>query len=527
VNKFIIRPFSIFGGIVATVFLALALRLFYFFQFKKTAFFNNLSLDPLFYDSAAQKILTGDFGFGKEIFDMSPLYPYFLSIVYTIFGHHLSAPRLIHFLMGSLSCILLYLLGKRIFNKQVGLISALTVALYGPFIFTEGNLVAEPLVLFLNLLLLLSLIKSADQARITLWFMSGILLGLSAIIRPNVLLLLPLIIIWIGTLKTSFDTPILIKAIALFIFGTILAISPVTIRNYIKGGEFVLISSSGGMNFYIGNNPKATGTLTEPDFIRPNPEHEHSDARKEAIRRAGYQFMKNYATVLNLPLFHFGIIFPFAVLGLIVSTPLWRRCLPVYLIVVSYMAFLLLFFVTSRYRLPIVPFLILFSSFGIFQLWQYLSNKNFKKLGVSSLLIIIFAIFSNQDVGEAKLNFNAQSYMGLGNATFAENNTDDAISAYEKAYGLLPANPDIQNNLAWAYATKEINLEKAYELARNALKARARDTNMMDTLAFVHFRKGEMNEAKKVLYKALTLEPKNKKIKKRLSNLEEGLFLTP
>lgn len=504
---------------------------------------------------------------------MSPLYPYFLSIVYAIFGHHLSAPRLIHLLIGTLSCILLYLIGKRIFNKQVGLISALTAALYGPFIFTEGNLVAEPLVIFLNLLLLLSLIKSADQARMTLWFLSGILLGLSAIIRPNVLLLAPLIIIWICTLKNRFDTPLLMKAIALFIVGSILVISPVTIRNYIKGGEFVLISSSGGMNFYIGNNPKATGTLTEPDFIRPNPEHEHSDARKEAIRRAGkpltasetsgfwlkegmsyivnnpvdylkllskklfyvinayevpdnlnYQFMKNHTSILNLPLLHFGIIFPFAVLGLIVSTPLWRRCLPAYLIVATYVAFLLLFFVTSRYRLPLVPFLILFASHGVFQLWQYLSERRYKALALSSLLIIIFAVFSNQDVGEAKVNFDAQSYMGMGNATFAANNTDGAILAYEKAYGLLPTDADIQNNLAWAYATKGINLEKADSLVQNALKARARDTNIMDTLAFVHFRKGEMNEAKKVLYRALSLEPKNEVIKKRLSNLEKGFF---
>ena len=61
--------------------------------------------------------------------------------------------------------------------------------------------------------------------------------------------------------------------------------------------------------------------------------------------------------------------------------------------------------------------------------------------------------------------------MGMGNATFAANNTDGAISAYEKAYGLLPTDADRQNNLAWAYATKGINLKKADALVKNALKA--------------------------------------------------------
>ncbi|NIN01520.1 MAG: hypothetical protein GTO24_26530, partial [candidate division Zixibacteria bacterium] len=36
-------------------------------------------------------------------------------------------------------------------------------------------------------------------------------------------------------------------------------IAPVTLRNYFVGKDLVLIAWQGGLNFYLGNNPDATG----------------------------------------------------------------------------------------------------------------------------------------------------------------------------------------------------------------------------------------------------------------------------
>ena len=46
---------------------------------------------------------------------------------------------------------------------------------------------------------------------------------------------------------------------ALVIIGAALPVLPVTLRNYLIGGEFISIASNGGVNFYIGNNSLANG----------------------------------------------------------------------------------------------------------------------------------------------------------------------------------------------------------------------------------------------------------------------------
>ncbi len=51
------------------------------------------------------------------------------------------------------------------------------------------------------------------------------------------------------------------------LLGAILAIAPVTARNWIQGRELVLISSNGGINLYLGNNPRHDETVG----LRPGP----------------------------------------------------------------------------------------------------------------------------------------------------------------------------------------------------------------------------------------------------------------
>ena len=47
------------------------------------------------------------------------------------------------------------------------------------------------------------------------------------------------------------------SAVVAFLLGAVLVIAPVTLRNYTIGGDFVLISYNGGVNFYLGNNANA------------------------------------------------------------------------------------------------------------------------------------------------------------------------------------------------------------------------------------------------------------------------------
>ena len=79
----------------------------------------------------------------------------------------------------------------------------------------------------------------------------------------------------------------LVKYYAAFFTGMILIVSPVTVKNYMASGEFVLITAHGGETFYVGNNPEADGTCKHPDFVMPNTIKGHEDFRREASRLLG------------------------------------------------------------------------------------------------------------------------------------------------------------------------------------------------------------------------------------------------
>ena len=105
-------------GIVILIFLlALAVRVIYLIDLKETPFYSNFTLDTEYNDALAEKIAGGEW-VGKEVFFRSPVYLYFLAVIYAVFGKALTFIRVVQFVIGALSCVLLYLIGKRLFGKK-------------------------------------------------------------------------------------------------------------------------------------------------------------------------------------------------------------------------------------------------------------------------------------------------------------------------------------------------------------------------------------------------------------------------
>ncbi len=118
---------------------ALAVRLLHIWQIRPSPFFDILLGDAHGYDQWAQRLAAGDW-VGSEVFYQAPLYPYFLGLIYKVFGRDLLVVRIIQALIGSASCALLGMAGARFFSKPVGLIAGLALALWAPAIFFDGLL---------------------------------------------------------------------------------------------------------------------------------------------------------------------------------------------------------------------------------------------------------------------------------------------------------------------------------------------------------------------------------------------------
>ncbi len=129
-----------FAPAAAVIFaIAFAVRLVHVLQLRSAPFFSVLMGDSRGYDEWAQRIAGGDW-FGHDVFYQAPLYPYFLGVIYAAAGRNLLLVRVIQTAIGSASCVLLALAGRRLFSTRAGIAAGLILALYAPAIFFDGLL---------------------------------------------------------------------------------------------------------------------------------------------------------------------------------------------------------------------------------------------------------------------------------------------------------------------------------------------------------------------------------------------------
>ena len=532
-------------------FFSFVLRLIYLSQMSSNPYFTLPTMDALYHDLWAQSIAQGNW-IGDQVFFRAPFYPYFLGTVYKLFGHNYFIPRLIQHLIGSLSVILIYFLARKLFNRKVAILSVILSSIYGVLIYYEDELLLDFLLTFFGVLLILLLHRTEDNPGKSKFFLAGLVTSLFAITRPNILVFIPFVLVWILLLlKIELKRKIVFSLF--FLIGLFVLILPITVRNYLVGKDLVLISSQGGINFYIGNNPQADGTSA---FLPPyGDDWEYQDAVYEVQRSIGkiprpsevsdhylkkgidfiihsprkflslflkktylfwnsfeisnnqdIYFFRQYSSLIRILPVGFWIIGPLSLVGILLSLKSWKKYFLVLTFVLSYSFSVLLFFVNSRFRLPVLPFLIVFSSFALIQLFEYLKGSSFKKLFLSMALLVLFFFFYNSNLYHLdKTNF-AQSYFSLGNLFLKKGNLQDAEEKYVLA---LKENPLLQRahlNLGNIYFH-----QKDYSLAEKEfleeLKANPRQEKAHNNLSVLYRIRGDDLKAISLAKYALEIKP--------------------
>ncbi len=221
-------------------------------------------LDGDFHHYWARSLATGDWTppagvrdplIPEHPFSKPPGYPYFLALVYRLATPHHVAGLVAQALLSLLNVALVWLLGRRLAGPAVGALAALGMALWWPMTYFIGELIDPTLVMTLSLALLLTCAGWRRQPRLSLAILAGVLLGVLALVRTNFILLAPPLAIWALVVARGRlgNRRALAQALALAL-GVTLAVAPVTLRNRVVGGEWVLITANGGLNLYIGNH---------------------------------------------------------------------------------------------------------------------------------------------------------------------------------------------------------------------------------------------------------------------------------
>ncbi|MGB5108084.1 MAG: glycosyltransferase family 39 protein [Candidatus Zixiibacteriota bacterium] len=214
--------------------------------------------DPWYYLSIAESVFKGaGFSEGNLLAYRPPLYPLYITAIFAIFGEHITVVQIIQALMAAVSCVFVYWFSKRLFGFTAGFLAALFCALYPQFIHYSVGIWSEQLFTFLMLLSLFLLVEGlAKDSKLPL-IGAGLAIGLAILTRDSAVFILFGYLIWI--LRVSESRRVAIVRFAAVAVCAVLVVMPWTIRNYKVFGKLVPVSTNGGINFYMGNNPDATG----------------------------------------------------------------------------------------------------------------------------------------------------------------------------------------------------------------------------------------------------------------------------
>jgi 4-amino-4-deoxy-L-arabinose transferase-like glycosyltransferase len=179
---------------------------------------------------------------------------------YATGGSHEGVARIIEALLGLAAIVVVFALGKRIASAPAGLVAAFGVAVYPPFIHSTGALMSEPPAILTLPAAVLAFLWASDRQRLRAWLLPGFLFGLTALIRPEYLVVgaafVLLALIRVGKERGWRPGA---QGAALLLVAFVLPMVPWTIRNYDVLGRFVPISTGGGKALYVGTFLPADG----------------------------------------------------------------------------------------------------------------------------------------------------------------------------------------------------------------------------------------------------------------------------
>jgi 4-amino-4-deoxy-L-arabinose transferase-like glycosyltransferase len=216
----------------------------------------NLWIDYLVYDQLAWDLAqTGCYCIdGIPTAYRPPGYPFFLSVLYSVFGHQPVTGAIANVFIGVVIIIIGYYISARVWSEKVGRWTAFLFTIFPSQILFVNLLASEPLFTALFLMAILIFIPKNISGDLKWYYLlvGGIILGLATLVRPitQLYLILPLVYWYFVTKKPK-------KVVFYFLIvcmGFALAVAPWMIRNYNTKGK-MLISTSAGINLLAGNQP--------------------------------------------------------------------------------------------------------------------------------------------------------------------------------------------------------------------------------------------------------------------------------
>ncbi len=506
------KGLSVTGYVFAGV---LCLRLIVLARLSASSFLLPNSGDMQFYNEWARRILAGQWTDHHAFYGL-PLYPYFLAFLYRLFGYSPFLPGFLQAVLDAGTGAILYKLAVKIFGtapapkanqrdddmpdlssryggKCIGVMAALGWGFFLPEQAYAAILMPTAGLVFAFWFIVWQIVSHPElPTRLNAWLM-GMLIGFTAMGVATILFLVPLLLaafffkwktrtsqhaVWRSQLATA----------AFLLLGIGMGASPCWIHNYFIARDPVFLSAHSGVNFWIGNNPVATGYPRFPPGLHAGQKAMLQDSITTAEQVAGRSLKRsevsaywskkasayiknNFGDWLKLILIkirnfwnafqyddlsiitilreqnvlsfgiRFGLVAALGIPGLFLAG--WKFPLSrwVSAAVLLHMGSLLTVFITERYRVAAVPGLLLGATFGAWDLWQNCINAKYRSVAVYLLALLAATFFVSVPQTDPGL-WGLDAY-NSGLQALQVNNYPLAEKKLERSYAYVPENAEI------------------------------------------------------------------------------------
>ncbi|HET9887146.1 MAG TPA: tetratricopeptide repeat protein, partial [bacterium] len=444
------------------------------------------------YEDLAQRFAGGDIFFGHETLWFAPLYPVALGMLRAI-GVSFGAAILLQHALGVGTAVLAVILGRKCGSRFAGTFAGFLLAVLPTAIYAESRLLYTGPLVLVTAAFLVAFVSACDSEsmRRSLW--AGLLLGAAGLFRANMLVFAPLGL-WILYRARS------AAAAMIFVCGIGLTLLPVLLRNGFVAGEWTAGTANGGMILATAFAPDAKGgralERTPEDFgpggafqreaeqalgrelslgeaakyherrtiewIRAHPD----DARRITAKKLellasareiddnmSFTLGRNRSAILSWMPWPWAIVMIPAAVGTAAAlrrrdaAALRMRTLVWFSFAVA--ATLLVFFVTSRYRLPLIVAAAVLAGFGIERFIRAVRTPQWIDVALFAIVAAISAWATLRDPG-VKAD-PAFEMVAVGAAFERRGDPQSSLHATEEALRLNP-------NIAGAWHNRALAL---------------------------------------------------------------------
>jgi tetratricopeptide (TPR) repeat protein len=547
------RTFSRGAGIFA---LALVVRLVYLMESS-----NNPTFDTPITDSSSYLSLAHSLVYGGESLDplfwQPVFYPLFLAGIQLVTNEVIWTAKVFQILLGACTCVLTYLLGRRICDLRTGTVAGIITALYGPLIFYEAELLATGWEAFWCVALLLLFPRATERLSVRGGILCGVCGALSVLTRPNFLPFLVAGCVWLlfSRRRRGAERSETIAGLLAACVGFVIVAAPAGLWCRQLTGRLSILPATGGINMYIGNNPNSNETVNlrpgrdwyalatwprregvtggmwaEDDFFRERVQayvmNEPWDfllgladksaqmcSARELPRTLDVYVFREWSELLGLLAwrvggfgFPFGLLLPLAMVGAIRR----GRHMPamVWLLPALYALSIVVVFVSGRYRAPLTPVLTIPAAAGALVLIAEARARRWWRVSIDAGLMaaVAVAISVSGPFPMEKVDYAAEVHFFVGNQLLDQGRAKEATSQFGLALVRQPDNPDVHARFAEASLALG-QVQDAIEHYLAALRVTPESAVCWGCLGHAYFQAGELDRAIGAYRKAVELAP--------------------